>query len=217
QDSPDFKGTWYLYIASTFDGGHTWTTVNATPGDPIQRDGICTRGFQGCSVPRNLLDFFDATIDKEGRVLVAYNDGCMGACVQAGPNGNTSKGVIARQSGGRRMFAANDPEPGPSPSPTPTPTPPPTPAATPTPTPGVETSCVPPGITVATDASGDQTTAPANSQLDLTKLQIAEPYTTDGDQSITFTLKASNLSGGPQTNSTWAVYLNVVDTTRTAR
>jgi len=132
QDSVDFRGTWYLYISSTFDGGQTWTTVNATPGDPIQRDGICTRGFQGCSVPRNLLDFFDATIDKEGRVLVAYNDGCMGACVQAGPNGNTSKGVIARQSGGRRMFAANDPEPGPSPSPTPTPTVSPTPTPTPT-------------------------------------------------------------------------------------
>src|SRR5262249_33502240 len=81
QDSVDFKGTWYLYISSTFDGGQTWTTVNATPGDPIQRDGICTRGFQGCAVPRNLLDFFDATVDKEGRVLVAYNDGCMGACV----------------------------------------------------------------------------------------------------------------------------------------
>jgi hypothetical protein len=211
QDSVDFKGTWYLYISSTFDGGQTWTTINATPGDPLQRDGICTRGFQGCSVPRNLLDFFDATLDKEGRVLVAYNDGCMGACVQAGPNGNTSKGVIARQSGGRRMFAANDPDPGPSPTPTPAASP------TPTPTPGVESNCALPGITVATDASGDQTTAPANGQLDLTSVQIAEPYTNDSDQSITFTVKSANLSGGPQSNSTWSVYLNVADTNGTAR
>jgi hypothetical protein len=109
QDDPAFRGDWYLFIATTFDHGQTWTTINATPNDPIQRDGICTRGFQGCVVPRNLLDFFDATVDKEGRVLVGYNDGCMGPCVESGPNSNTSKGVIARQSGGRRMFARYDP------------------------------------------------------------------------------------------------------------
>jgi hypothetical protein len=108
QDSPSYRGDWFLFIASTFDNGKTWTTVNATPGDPMQRDGICTRGFQGCEVPRNLLDFFDATVDKEGRVLVGYQDGCMGDCVSGGPNLNTKKGVIARQSGGRRMFAAYD-------------------------------------------------------------------------------------------------------------
>ncbi len=137
QDQPGFTGAWYLYISSTFDGGKTWTTVNATPGDPMQRDGICTRGFQGCSVPRNLLDFFDATIDKEGRVLVGYEDGCMGSCVQAGPNSNTEKGVIARQSAGKRMFAAYDPNPNATPTPTPTPsvTATPTPTASPTATP----------------------------------------------------------------------------------
>jgi PKD repeat protein len=132
QDDPAYRGDWYLYISSTFDGGKTWTTVNATPGDPMQRDGICTRGFQGCAVPRNLLDFFDATVDKEGRVLVGYQDGCMGACVQSGPNSNTTKGVIARQSAGKRMFAQYD-----SSNPTPTPTPTATP--TPTPTPGLIT------------------------------------------------------------------------------
>src|SRR5438132_581167 len=59
---PKFEGVWYLYIATTFDGGQHWTTQNITPGDPIQRGGIC----QG-STCRNLLDFYDATIDKEGR------------------------------------------------------------------------------------------------------------------------------------------------------
>lgn len=134
QDSPSFKGEWYLYISSTFDGGKTWTTVNATPGDPIQRDGICTRGFQGCTVPRNLLDFFDATVDKDGRVIVGYEDGCMGGCVQGGSNSNTEKGVIARQSGGKRMFAASDPNPNPTPTPTPSPSPSPSPTVSPTPT-----------------------------------------------------------------------------------
>src|SRR5205085_10547828 len=40
-DDPNFPGDWYLYVASTFDGGVTWTTQNATPGDPVQRHGIC--------------------------------------------------------------------------------------------------------------------------------------------------------------------------------
>ena len=99
-----FTGVWYLYIATTFDGGATWTTQNVTPGDPIQRGPICGGG--NC---RNMLDFFDATIDKEGRVLVGWDDGCINGCVSAPPNSNTAKATITRQSGGRRMFAAFDP------------------------------------------------------------------------------------------------------------
>ena len=64
---PLFTGVWYLYISTTFDGGKTWTTQNATPGDPIQRGGIC-----GGSTCRNLLDFMDLQIDKEGRILVGW-------------------------------------------------------------------------------------------------------------------------------------------------
>jgi hypothetical protein len=105
----DFAGVWYLYVATTLDGGKTWTTQNITPGDPIQRSGICDNGT--C---RNLLDFFDATIDKEGRVVIGYDDGCVTAsCINGGPNDYTAKAAIARQSGGKRMFAALDPtEPG---------------------------------------------------------------------------------------------------------
>jgi PKD domain-containing protein len=100
----DFPGVWYLYISSTFDGGQTWTTVNATPGDPIQRGGICHDG--SC---RNMLDFMDAGIDKEGRVLVGWDDGCIGGCVSGPPNSYTAKATITRQCGGKRMYAAFDP------------------------------------------------------------------------------------------------------------
>ena len=103
-DMPEFAGVWYLYVASTFDGGATWTVQNVTPNDPIQRGGICAEGT--C---RNLLDFFDATIDKEGRLLLAGEDGCIGSCVTGGPNSFTAKAFITRQSGGKRMFAAFDP------------------------------------------------------------------------------------------------------------
>jgi hypothetical protein len=103
--APPFPGVWYLYVATTFDGGTTWFTQNVTPGDPIQRGGICNGGT--C---RNLLDFFDATIDKEGRIVIGYDDGCISAsCINGGANDFTAKAAIARQSGGRRMFSAFDP------------------------------------------------------------------------------------------------------------
>jgi hypothetical protein len=101
---PLFTGVWYLYISTTFDGGKTWTTQNVTLNDPIQRGGIC-----GGSTCRNLLDFMDLQIDKEGRVLVAGEDGCIGPCVQGGGNTFSSKGFITRQSGGKRMLAQYDP------------------------------------------------------------------------------------------------------------
>jgi Dockerin type I domain len=108
----DFTGKWHLYIAHTFDGGVHWTTTDATPNAPMQRSGLLRGG--GADITRNLLDFYDMTIDKEGRVLVGYVDGCEGGnCKQAGPsatgNAYTSTATIARQSSGRRMLASKDP------------------------------------------------------------------------------------------------------------
>src|SRR5436190_1090071 len=107
----EFPGVWHLYISSTYDGGNTWHTVNATPNDPVQRGPIWLKG--GGEVSRNLLDFMDATIDREGRVLVGFADGCLGDCVGApdSARGNTYEDVtaIVRQTGGRRMFSEFDP------------------------------------------------------------------------------------------------------------
>jgi hypothetical protein len=64
-----------------------------------------------------LLDFIDATIDRFGRVEVAYADGCISqACIQAGPtdftkNDYAKKATIARQSAGLGLYAAYDPKP----------------------------------------------------------------------------------------------------------
>jgi hypothetical protein len=107
---------WHLYVATTFDGGLTWTTADVTPDDPVQRGSICNLGTVDCDRSpndRNLLDFMDATVDAQGRTLVAYPDGCIGRCV-TNPSGNfpnsyTSRASVARQSGGRRLFAAFDP------------------------------------------------------------------------------------------------------------
>lgn len=107
QDTANFTGVWHLYIAHTYDGGVTWTLADATPNDPVQRGSICLAGTS-CGADRNLLDFIDATVDKQGRVLVAYADGCVGACVNSAPNSFTAIGSIARQATGTGLFAAFD-------------------------------------------------------------------------------------------------------------
>lgn len=101
---------WHLYVATTYDGGATWTTVDATPDDPVQRGAICTQGTT-CTAGRNLLDFNDITIDDEGRVLVAYADGCVGACAAGGPQSGTEVARISGQVGGKRLLAAFDNQP----------------------------------------------------------------------------------------------------------
>lgn len=113
-----FAGIWHLYVAHTFDGGLTWTTTDATPNAPMQRGCIWAKG--GANICRNLLDFFDMTVDKDGRVLIGYVDGCEGGnCVQApltisgeAPAGQgnayTTTATIARQSSGRRLIGDNN-------------------------------------------------------------------------------------------------------------
>ena len=186
-NQPDFPGVWYLYIATTFDGGQTWTTQNATPGDPVQRGGICGSG--GC---RNLLDFFDATIDKRGRVLIGYDDGCISATCIAGvksfgmlaSNDFTAKAAIARQASGKRMFAAYDSEAGADVNPGPPPPPP-----------AYPTSC---DGNVATDGAGDAVhpllagNGGSMDAVDITGINFA----VDGTDLVT-TLTLKNLSLTP--------------------
>ncbi|HEY0368962.1 MAG TPA: dockerin type I domain-containing protein, partial [Chthoniobacterales bacterium] len=110
-----FNGIWHLYVAATYDGGATWTTTDATPNDPLQRGCVWNKG--GANICRNLLDFIGADVDNQGRIEVGYVDGCAdGACDQATMsnthfigNGYTARGVIARQSSGRRLVAQFDP------------------------------------------------------------------------------------------------------------
>ena len=115
----DFKGTWYPYIATTCNGGRSWTTTRA--GDAVQQGVVCTNGTTCPSGTRNLLDFNDLQVDAQGRVLAGYADGCVsGTCVGKTPNsvsrlGNDRIGTraaqvatIIRQTGGFRLFADFD-------------------------------------------------------------------------------------------------------------
>jgi len=51
----------------------------------------------------------DVTVDKQGRIIVGYADGCVGGCVTGTTNSYTAIAAIARQSGGSGLFAATMP------------------------------------------------------------------------------------------------------------
>ena len=105
-----FPGIWYAFIATTYDGGRTWVTVNATPNDPVQSaTGVWQGG--GSHLDRNLLDFNEITVDDKGRVLYGYSDGCVSAGCIGGTAANDYVAFmrVARQSGGKGLYAGLDP------------------------------------------------------------------------------------------------------------
>ncbi|HVE73497.1 MAG TPA: hypothetical protein VNA30_00170 [Mycobacteriales bacterium] len=120
-DQGDPKQGWHLYISTTYDSGKSWVTVDATPTDPVQRGCIYWGGSQNVpegdrsctqSRDRNLLDFIDVTVDKTGRVLVGYADGCVAACAtDANSEAKDDNATIARQTCGRGLFADYDARP----------------------------------------------------------------------------------------------------------
>jgi len=104
-----FPGNWYAFIASTYDNGQHWVTVNATPNDPVQSmTGIWQQG--GNHQDRNLLDFNEITVNDNGQVLYGYSDGCVteGCIAGTTPNDFTAFMRVAHQSGGKSLFASND-------------------------------------------------------------------------------------------------------------
>jgi hypothetical protein len=117
--SVPFSGVWHAYVATTYDGGKSWFTVDATPNDPVQLGVVCTNGTTCPDGTRNLLDFNDITVDKQGRTFAAYADGCASsACIAKGndpsashtrlDNDGAAKATIIRQATGRGLFKSKD-------------------------------------------------------------------------------------------------------------
>ncbi len=121
-----FNGVWHGYIATTYDGGQTWFTVDATPNDPVQLGSICVQGTNNCTASltaaRNLLDFNDITVNQTGRVFAAFTKGCItAACIAKGNDATAShtqadndggkKAVILRQATGKGLFQSQDATP----------------------------------------------------------------------------------------------------------
>ena len=105
-----FQGTWRMYVSYTYDRGRHWRTYDATPGSPVQVGSICTGGTSCTTGPksdRNLLDFNDMVLDGQGRVVIAFADGCLK------PKGCTTldrlrKGAIIKQTSGKSLFRRFD-------------------------------------------------------------------------------------------------------------
>jgi len=77
-----------LYVTfslNALDAAPTWQTIKVTT-DPVQVGSICISSgdcrSEGGKSNRNLLDFNDLSLDRDGRVYVAYADGCVDKCAE---------------------------------------------------------------------------------------------------------------------------------------
>ena len=102
--------SYYLYVTyslNALDPNPVFHTVRASP-DPVQIGSICLnsgdcRDIGGSN--RNLLDFNDLHIDREGRVYIAFADGCIGDCA----SGNNSGPEDSRSRRGILCFLESGP------------------------------------------------------------------------------------------------------------
>ncbi len=104
-----FEGTWRMYVSYTYDRGRTWKTYDATPASPVQVGSVCTNGT-ACSVgpnsDRNLLDFNDMVLDGNGRVVIAFADGCL-KTTGCTTRDRLRKGAIIKQMTGPSLVRAS--------------------------------------------------------------------------------------------------------------
>jgi hypothetical protein len=110
-----FRGEWHLYISTTYDGGKTWKTVDATPKDAVNRGCVHMLGLAPGSQRtdkcdfRNMLDFNDIVLDQYGRVQVAYTDACEHACKDNEIwHADSSDVSVAHQVSGKTLYAKYD-------------------------------------------------------------------------------------------------------------
>jgi len=114
--SPGFRGVWYLYTAFTYDAGRTWSVVRDR-STPIQVGEIDAGGTTSSLSQRNLEDFIDSSVTKDGRVVVAFADGCLATCQADLTAGDLSKattdstdgvGAVSYQTTGLGLLSAYD-------------------------------------------------------------------------------------------------------------
>lgn len=105
---------YHLYVTyslNALDENPTFHTRRITD-DPVQIGAICLnsgdcRSDQGGS-NRNLLDFNDLHIDKQGRVYIAFADGCIDACASSEnpqpADSRTGRGAVYFMANGPSLF-----------------------------------------------------------------------------------------------------------------
>lgn len=104
---------WHLYLSMTENAlaeAPVWVSARVTPeSDPVQIGTICTGGTGCFGGNRNLLDFIDVQVGPDGRVYVAYTDGCREGCVELPQDSRARRGMVAIQEDGPRLFAEKAP------------------------------------------------------------------------------------------------------------
>jgi hypothetical protein len=107
--------TYDLYVTFSLDAlsaAPTWHTVKVTT-DPVQAGSICLnsgdcRDIGGSN--RNLLDFNDLSQDKDGRIYVAFTDGCRAECADDGTpearDSRSARGTVAILESGPSLLSA---------------------------------------------------------------------------------------------------------------
>lgn len=106
--------TYRMYVTfslNALDPVPTWHTVKLT-SDPVQAGSICIssgdcRDFGGSN--RNLLDFNDLSIDRDGRLYLGYADGCTGDCAKKDDpqpeDSRSQRGIVAILQTGPSLYA----------------------------------------------------------------------------------------------------------------
>ncbi|MDP6200598.1 MAG: hypothetical protein QF531_07455, partial [Candidatus Poseidonia sp.] len=98
---------------NALDDDPTFHTYRVTD-DPVQVGSICLnsgdcRDIGGSN--RNLLDFNDLHIDREGRVYVAFADGCTGDCATkesaSAEDSRDGRGSVYYLASGPSLYEAN--------------------------------------------------------------------------------------------------------------
>jgi len=113
------------------------------------------------------------------------------------------------------FFAGPRDLPGDAPQPADPPEPRSGTAAATAPAPVPQSPCHGTGVTVVTDPTGDQTGAPANSQLDIQSISVAETYVNSTTPNrLTFTMKVANLSTAVTPNASWTIFFTAPNGTQ---
>lgn len=109
----DGWSAWRMYVTFVEDGlsaqpRASTGVVNGTQ-DLQQRGTICTSGIACVGGNRNLLDFIDADVTPDGRVVVTYADSCGEQCETPAESRFGQGGPVAILEQGPRLFANGAP------------------------------------------------------------------------------------------------------------
>lgn len=100
---------WHLFVTYSLDAldgaNATFVTQQVTPDDNPVTIGRLHNGGADGTKDRNLLDFFDMVRDGQGRVYIAYTDGCYHKCA-TDPATRMSQTTVATLASGPGLLSA---------------------------------------------------------------------------------------------------------------